>query len=114
MYKGFGQLEFVRLKLLNEEGLWQDVLKKKEIFKKTNVCPKVVKQPGNSHFWAKLMDFKDLFLEKGRIKVNRGNLTRFWKDLWIGKEPSKLKYPSLYRTVRRKGVIVANVLSTSP
>ena len=29
-------------KLLNEEGLWQDVLKKKH-FKKTNACPRVVK-----------------------------------------------------------------------
>ena len=61
----------------------------------------MVKQSGNSHFWARLMDV-NLLLEKGRTKVNSGNLTRFWKDIWIVKEPLKLKYPSLYITVRRK------------
>ena len=72
------------------------------------------KQPGDSHFWTGLMDVKDLFLEKGKFKVNSENQTRFWEDLWIGQEPSSLQFPGLYRIARRKNVSVANVLGTTP
>ena len=66
------------------------------------------KQPGDSHFWTGLMDVKDLFLEKGKFKVNNGNQTRFWENLW------SLQFPGLYRIARRKNVSVANVLGTTP
>jgi hypothetical protein len=31
---------------------------------------------------------------------------RFWEDLWIGKEPVKVKFPSLYNLVRKKNMTV--------
>ena len=44
-------------KLVNEEGLWHEVLKKKYL--KGKCLSQVTKKPGNSHFWAGLMDVKD-------------------------------------------------------
>ena len=100
-------------KLLNEDGLWQKVLRNKYL--KNNKClSQVKKQPGDSHFWTGLMDVKVLFLEKGKFKVNSENQTRFWEDLWIGQEPLSLQFPGLYRIARRKNVSVANVLGTTP
>jgi hypothetical protein len=60
------------------------------------------------------MEVKDLVLQRGRFRVQDGTRTRFWEDLWLGKDPLMLKYPSLYRIVRRKNVSVAQVLSTIP
>ena len=58
---------------------------------------KVVKKPCDSNFWAGLMDVKDLMLKHGKFKINNANGTSFFgDDLWIGQEPLKVKFPSLY------------------
>jgi hypothetical protein len=49
---------------------------------------------GDSHFWSGLMEFTNIFLERGRSMVQDGTQTRFWEDLWIGDAPLKSKYPS--------------------
>jgi hypothetical protein len=60
------------------------------------------------------MEVKRLVLERGRFKIQDGTQTRFWEDLWIGREPLMTKYPSLYNIVRKKNASVAQVLSTTP
>jgi hypothetical protein len=98
--------------LLNEEGLWQDILKKKYLKDKT--LAHVEKKKGDSHFWPGLMDVMNLFLARGWFIVGDGSQTRFWEDLWIGDELLMTKYTSLYNIARRKNVTVAHVLSTVP
>jgi hypothetical protein len=100
------------LKLINEDGLWKQMLKKKYLKGKT--LSQVQKKNGDSQLWSGLMEVKDLVLQRGRFRVQDGTQTRFWEDLWLGKDPLMLKYPSLYRIVRRKNVSVAQVLSTIP
>jgi hypothetical protein len=100
------------VKLLNEDGLWQQVLTKKYL--RGRMLSQVAKKKGDSHFWAGLMEVKDLVLQRGRFRVHDGSQTRFWEDLWLGKEPLMVKYPSLYRNVRKKNLSVAQVLSTTP
>jgi hypothetical protein len=56
----------------------------------------------DSHFWAGLVEVKDLVLQRGRFRVQDGSQTRFWEDLWLGKDPLMVKYPSLYKIVRNK------------
>jgi hypothetical protein len=34
------------------------------------------------------MEVKKLVLKRGKFKVQDGTQTRFWEDLWLGKEPS--------------------------
>jgi hypothetical protein len=46
--------------------------------------------------------------------VRDGSQTRFWEDLWLGKELLMKKYPTLYNIVRKKNMTVAQVLSTTP
>jgi hypothetical protein len=100
------------VKLLNEDGLWQQVLTKKYL--RGRMLSQVAKKKGDSHFWAGLMEVKDLVLQRGRFRVHDGSQTRFWEDLWLVKEPLMVKYPSLYRNVRKKNLSVAQVLSTTP
>nr|ABF94719.1 retrotransposon protein, putative, unclassified [Oryza sativa Japonica Group] len=54
-------------KLINEDGVWQKLLRKKYLAKKTITL--VEKQPGDSHFWAGLMEVKNSFLSCGAFQV---------------------------------------------
>jgi hypothetical protein len=100
------------IKLLNEDGIWQQVLKKKYV--KGRTLSQVQKKKGDSHFWADLMDVKDPVLQRGRFRVQDGSQTRFWEDQWLRKDPLMVKFPNLYKIVRNKNVSVAQVLSTTP
>ena len=99
-------------KLLNEDGMWQELLRNKYIKDKT--LGSCVKKPTNSHFWKSLMNVKDVFMDFGSFKVLDGSQTRFWIDTWLGNKPLKDKFPSLFNIVRRKQDSVAQVLSTIP
>ena len=62
-------------KLINEEGIWQSLLKKKYL--KNETTAQVQKKPGDSHFWAGLMKVKDTFLNIESFPLNDGNQIRF-------------------------------------
>ena len=50
-------------RLVNEDGMWQSILKRKYLQNKT--LTQVEKKKGHSHFWSGLMEVKDLFFENG-------------------------------------------------
>lgn len=99
-------------KLANEEGMWQQILKRKYFRNKT--IGEVQVKPGDSHFWSGLMKIKELFLSHGRFVTNRGINVRFWEDKWLGDFSLEHRFPSLYYITRRKHATVANVLSSTP
>jgi hypothetical protein len=99
-------------KLLNEDGLWQELLRNKYIKDKT--LGSCTKRPTDSHFWKGLMNVKDSFLSFGSFRVKDGSQTRFWMDTWLGNQPLKDKFPSLFNIVRRKQDPVATVLASVP
>ena len=81
-------------KLLNEDGLWQELLRNKYIKDKTlGSCQK---KPMDSHFWKSLMNVKDCFLGLGHFNVKDGTQTRFWSDTWLGNKPLKDRIPALF------------------
>ncbi|WVZ83546.1 hypothetical protein U9M48_030683, partial [Paspalum notatum var. saurae] len=82
-------------KLINEDGLWQDLLKRKYLSNKS--ISQVSKKPA-----------------LGSFEVKGGNQARFWEDYWIGDKPLMEVYPNLYRIVRKKAVTVASVLKSIP
>jgi hypothetical protein len=97
-------------KLLNEDGLWQELLRNKYIKDKTlGGCEK---KPMDSHFWKSLMNVKDSFFGLGHFNVKDGTQTRFWADTWLGNKPLKDKFPALFNIVRRKQESIATVLSS--
>jgi hypothetical protein len=65
-------------KLVNEEGLWQTILRNKYLTRQT--IGKVEKKPGDSHLWVGLMKAKDNFLMHGSFRLNNGKQIRFWED----------------------------------
>jgi mannosylglycoprotein endo-beta-mannosidase len=99
-------------KLINEEGEWQMMLRNKYLGSKS--LTQVTRRIGDSQFWSGLMEVKDLFLAKGRFKVNSGRQTRFWEDVWLGNDALMRSYPTLYNITRRKNVTVADVLNSVP
>jgi len=99
-------------KLLNEDGMWQELLRNKYIKDKT--LGSCVKKPMDSHIWKSLMNVTDIFMDFGNFKVTDGTQTRFWIDTWLGKQPLKDKYPALFNIVRRKQDLVAKIFSSIP
>jgi hypothetical protein len=99
-------------KLINQEGVWQELLHNKYLNNKT--LSQVLVQPHDSPFWRGLMKVKDEFFKCGSFIVNNGMSTRFWEDTWLGNKPLADQYPSLYSIVRNKNVTVATTLVTMP
>jgi hypothetical protein len=62
-------------KLLNEEGMWQSLLRRKYLANRT--LSQAQRRASDSHFWSGLMKIKDLFMSKGTFQVKDGSQTRF-------------------------------------
>lgn len=99
-------------KLLNEDGVWQELLHNKYLRQKT--LSEVQARPSDSAFWKGLMEVKQEFFAREFFKVGNGLNTLFWEDIWLGNTPLAQQYPSLYNIVHHKNVTVAQVLTQSP
>jgi hypothetical protein len=99
-------------KLLNEEGMWQELLCNKYLKNKT--LSQISANPTDSPFWKGLMHVKDDFFSRGSSVVGDGQNTRFWEDTWLGDRPLKDQYPTLYNIVNHPNVTVAHVTWSSP
>ena len=95
-------------KLLNEEGVWQELLQNKYLHSKT--LAKVEAQPTDSPFWKGLMRFKEDFFIRGSFKIGKEETLLFWEDAWLGDSPLMNKYTLLYNIVQRQHVSVHDVL----
>ncbi|XP_047057289.1 uncharacterized protein LOC124663662 [Lolium rigidum] len=65
-------------KLLNENGVWQELLHNKYLAHKT--LSQVEAKPTDSPFWKGLMEVKHEFFQRGSFKVGNGMAIRFWED----------------------------------
>jgi hypothetical protein len=87
-------------KLLNEGGVWQELLKNQYLHSKT--LSQVVAKPSYSLFWKGLMRVKEEFFSRGNFKIGNGQSMRFWEDTWLGGAPLAIQYPDLYSIVHQK------------
>jgi len=99
-------------KLLNEEGVWQELLHNKYLHSKT--LAQVEAQPTDSPFWKGLMRVKEDFFIRGSFKIGNGETTRFWEDTWLGDSPLMNQYPLLYNIVQQQHASVHDVLHNAP
>jgi hypothetical protein len=77
-----------------EEGLWQDIVKKK--YKIDKGIAQLRQNPKNSSVWNDLLKVKQLYL-KGRIViVGNGSNTDFWEYPWCGMVPFKDKFKEFF------------------
>jgi hypothetical protein len=97
-------------KLINEEGLWQTILRNKYL--RSQTIGNVQRKLGGSHFWARLMKVKKNFLMHGSFRLNNGKQIRLWEDKCLGHYSFQQQYPSIYNIVRRRSVTVESILST--
>jgi hypothetical protein len=61
-------------RLINEEGVWQTILRNKYL--KNRTITQVQQQPGDSHFWSGLMKVKENLLRMGWFKLGDGTQIR--------------------------------------
>ena len=65
-------------KLINEDGVWQQLLRRKYLSHKT--ITQVEYMPGDSQIWSGFMNIKQDFLRLGRFQLGNGAQVRFWED----------------------------------
>ena len=94
-------------KILNEQGVWQELIQNKYLRGKTlsQVSPK----PLDSPFWRGVLKVKQEFFVVGSFQIGNGQSTRFWEDTWLGDRPLSVQYPTLFNIVRHKSVLVAEI-----
>ncbi|WVZ50906.1 LOW QUALITY PROTEIN: hypothetical protein U9M48_002112 [Paspalum notatum var. saurae] len=94
-------------KLLNEDGAWQELIKKKYLHHKSITQVRL----------SILVGFdgvRNQFLSFGSFRTQNGRCVRFWEDKWNGRRAFMDLFPNLYRIVRKKHVTVASVLNSVP
>jgi hypothetical protein len=62
--------------MLNEQGVWQELIHNKYLHSKT--LSQVSAKPTDSPFWKGLMCVKEDFFSRGSFKVGNGKSTRFY------------------------------------
>jgi hypothetical protein len=55
------------------------------------------------------MDIRDQFLNLGTLVINVTQV-RFWDDTWLGGQPLKDHFPSLFNIIQKKNSIIDEVL----
>jgi hypothetical protein len=99
-------------KLINEDGLWHEILRKKYLTNQT--IGKVKKKPGDSQFWTGLMNVKPDFLRYRSFQIKNVRQICFWEDKWLCNYNFQQQYPTLHNIARRKSGTIAHVLSAIP
>jgi hypothetical protein len=99
-------------KLLNEEGMRQDLLRNKYL--RTKTLSQVSANPTDSPFCKGLMRVKDDFFTRGSSVVRDGQTNRVWEDTCLGHKPLKDQYPTLYNIVNHPNMTVAHVMGSTP
>jgi hypothetical protein len=99
-------------KILNEEGMWQELVQNKYLHSLSLSQVKVGSQ--DSPFWKGILRVRDDFFSRGHFVLGNGRMIRFWEDTWLGDAPLASQYPSLFCIVQRKNVLVADVMFSMP
>ena len=95
-------------KLETEQGLWQDLLRKKYL-RDTPLSGASFK-PGDSWFWHGLMSVKKAFYNCCCKEIGDGKGTLFWEEQWKGDDPFAVRFKELYDICTTTGITVEKVL----
>jgi hypothetical protein len=98
-------------KLEHEEGLWQDIVKKK--YKIDRGIAQLRQKPRNSSVWNDLLKVKQLYLKERIMIVGNGSNTDFWEDPWCGMVTLKDKFKELFDICTEQNRNVAEMAERS-
>jgi hypothetical protein len=94
-------------RLEQEEGLWQELVKNKYLYKDS--IHTVSHKLHDSPIWYDLLKVKGIYLEGRIVKIENGKKTRFWEDSWLFDKPLCSLIPELFILCKKKEVSVYNV-----
>jgi hypothetical protein len=95
--------------LETEEGLWQEIVKKKYI-KQSPICL-IQEKMSDSPLWKDLLKIRQVYLKGREYKINNGKSVSFWLDRWLEDEPLCVIYPTLFDSCSNKRISVYEVWS---
>jgi hypothetical protein len=94
-------------KLENEEGLWQEIVRKK--YKVKGGIVNLRNKPSNSPVWNDLIKIKGVYLAGRIMKIGDGRDIDFWRDPWYGRVNLIEKFRDLYDISNEQCVYVADM-----
>jgi hypothetical protein len=94
-------------KLENEEGLWQEIVRKK--YKVKGGIVNLRNKPSNSPVWNDLIKIKGVYLAGRIMKIGDGRDIDFWRDPWYGRVNLIEKFRDLYDISNEQCVSVADM-----
>jgi hypothetical protein len=94
-------------KIENEEGLWQEIVRKKYKIKGEIVQLKT--KQSNSPLWNDLIKINDLYLKGRDMKIGNGRDTDFRRDSWCDSIPLKERFRELFDLCNEQKGSVADV-----
>lgn len=81
-------------KLENEDGLWQEIARKKYL--KHKCLQQVAYKANNSPMWNDMIEVKHIYLMGRSMKVGNDHMIDFWRDILCANVSLKDKFAGLY------------------
>lgn len=66
---------------------------------------------GGSQFWKELHHCKTWVERLVEKQVHKGDHVFFWKDVWCGDIPLKIRFPDLFEISYQQGALVSEVFN---
>jgi hypothetical protein len=95
--------------LLNTEGTCQTLLR--NIYLHAKTLTQVQAKPYDSHFCWGLMNIKELVFSCGSFKIRDGTQINFWEDTWVGNNPFKHQFQTIFNITHNPHATVARLMS---
>ena len=99
------------VKLENESGIWQNIVKFKYL--QTDSVVSVKHKQSDSPMWSDLLKIKEIYLQGRKLKVNNGASTLVWRDTWLYNDPLCSRSPDLFKLCDcdQKDIYVSQLIS---
>jgi hypothetical protein len=93
--------------LRGEGGLWLQLIKAKYL----RGCPLLAcDRRKGSQFWRAIQDLKQEICLGISFSIGNGEGTLFWLDPWMGEQPLRVEYPSLFAICSDPMLLVASAV----
>jgi hypothetical protein len=95
--------------LEKEEGLWQEIVRKKYI-RQSPICL-IKERMSDSPIWKDLLKVRQIYLQGRKYKINNEKSVSFWLDKWLDDKPLCVAYPILFDLCADKRISVHEMWS---
>ena len=95
---------------LEQESFWCSIIRSKYGLNDNGWDSNLVSRGTFRNPWKAISNGLDSFKGLIRLRVGKGNKTRFWEDAWVGTSPLCFLFPGLYRIACDQNCLIESVV----